>query len=339
MTVLYYGIITVCSILGVGLMRLYALKTQMIDIPNQRSSHMAPTPRGGGAVIVIFFLTGGFLLVIFNLLPRQIYMAGGLCSIPVALIGYLDDHGDIPAAFRLLIHFFAASAVIYFLQVKPLIPWFGNGIAAAAAGWIAAVLFLVWLLNLFNFMDGIDGLAGVETLFVALGGVIILLKTGEDLGVAHWLLVLSAATLGFLVWNWPPAKIFMGDVGSGFVGFTFGWLTLFTSQNGSMSIWVWLILYGVFVCDATVTLVRRILLGEKFWSAHRSHCYQILSRRYGTHLYVTLGIVCINIVWLFPWALLAVKVPDNGFWFVLIAYAPLLFLIVKSGAGIPETAA
>lgn len=333
MTILLFFVITGCSAIGVGLMRLYTLKMHLVDIPNQRSSHQVPTPRGGGAVIVLFFLAGGLLLAFSGTLPWHIFSRGGLCGILIALIGYLDDHRNVAAGIRLCIHFTAACAAVFFLQSVPVIPWFGEELAFGTGGQVLAVFFLVWLLNLYNFMDGIDGLAGVETLCVAFGAAIILSMSREDLGVVQWLLVLSAATLGFLVWNWPPAKIFMGDVGSGFVGFVLGCFAVLTSGQQGINIWTWLILLAVFIVDATVTLVRRLLRKERFWQAHRSHAYQILSRRYNSHTRVTVGVLLINVTWLLPCAIISARLPSYAFLCVLAAVLPLIVLAVKVGAG------
>ena len=161
-------------------------------------------------------------------------------------------------------------------------------------------------------------------------------------GQSDWLTlfgVLSACIAGFLVWNWPPAKVFMGDACSGFLGFTLGLLAIVTSTNGVMNIWSWLILFGVFIVDATTTLITRMVLKEQWFEAHRSHAYQILSRRYGSHRKVTVGVLIINIVWLIPLALLSVKFPYWAAAICCIALFPLLLLAIRIGAGKREVEA
>jgi Fuc2NAc and GlcNAc transferase len=198
---------------------------------------------------------------------------------------------------------------------------------------VLAAFYLVWLLNLYNFMDGIDGIASVEAICVCLGAAIIYILTGHsDLLLLP--LLLACAVAGFLFWNFPPAKIFMGDAGSGFLGIILGCLSLQGAWISSQFLWVWLILLGVFIVDATVTLIRRLIRGDKVYEAHRSHAYQFASRRVGKHLPVTSAVGVINLCWLLPVALCVVHFGLDGALGVIIAYAPLLALafIFKAGA-------
>src|SRR5690606_17291136 len=200
--------------------------------------------------------------------------------------------------------------------------WFGHALAA---------LYLVWLLNLYNFMDGIDGIASVEAICVALGGALVYLLSVSASGVAAsggWLppVLLAAAVAGFLVWNFPPARIFMGDAGSGFIGIVLGVLSIQAAAMQPALLWCWLILLGVFVVDATQTLLRRLLRGEKVYEAHRSHAYQFAARACGRHLPVTLAVLALNVLWLLPVAVLVALGWLDGALGMLIAYAPLLLL-------------
>ena len=181
-------------------------------------------------------------------------------------------------------------------------------------------------------MDGIDGIAGVEAICVAGGGALIIRLNNGDAAQSFWLMTLAAATLGFLFWNWPPAKIFMGDACSGFLGFILGIFALVTSATAGINLWSWLILLGIFLTDATITLIRRILRKEKFYKAHRSHGYQILSRRFNSHLKVTLYCLFINIFWLFPLASLASFHSEWGAVCALIAFSPLVTLAFIIGS-------
>lgn len=312
--------------------RRLALRHQLLDIPNQRSSHSLPTPRGGGlALLLAFYLGAGFLVF-----SRQIDVPSltglGLCGLGIALAGFCDDLYRISPAKRILVHFFCASVAIhYFTPVQALVPLAHGAFLFTVKMFL--VVAVVWLLNLFNFMDGIDGLAGSEAMFAALGSGVILLLFGETADYPPLLAVLAAATLGFLVWNLPPARIFMGDACSGFLGFCFGMLSLLTIAFTSLNLWTWLLLLGLFVVDATVTLAVRVLRGEKFWQAHRSHAYQILSRRMGSHLKVTLGYLGINCFFLFPLACLSVYKPDHGPALVFVSYAVLIASCIRIGAG------
>jgi Fuc2NAc and GlcNAc transferase len=195
---------------------------------------------------------------------------------------------------------------------------------------------IVWVLNLYNFMDGIDGLAASEAVFVALGSAFLLLLAGGSPGVVAASAAFGAACLGFLGWNWPPAKIFMGDVGSGYIGYTIAVLALAAARDQSSLLAVWLILSGLFIIDATVTLVRRLFRGEKVYSAHRSHAYQWLARRWKSHKSVTVLAVGINLLWLLPWSWAAATNPTRVIWIMAVAYVPLTILVLAAGAGRAE---
>lgn len=179
-------------------------------------------------------------------------------------------------------------------------------------GSVLAAFYLVWLLNLYNFMDGIDGIASVEAISVCLGGALLFLFVGE-FKVAQVTLVLAAAVMGFLFWNFPSARIFMGDAGSGFLGIVLGIQSLQAAWIAPQLLWSWIILLGVFIVDATFTLLRRLIRGEKVYEAHRSHAYQFASRHYGRHLPVTLAVFAINFVWLLPFAVLVALGKLDGF--------------------------
>ncbi|MDG2967443.1 glycosyltransferase family 4 protein [Pseudomonas extremaustralis] len=313
-------------------LRRYALSRSLIDIPNTRSSHSIPTPRGGGVAIVVSFLVTLPVFFINGMaLPSVIWaLLGG--GVAVAILGFLDDHGHIAARWRLLGHFSAALWAIFWIDGLPAITFPGGMINLSWFGNVAAVFYLVWLLNLYNFMDGIDGLASVEAMCVCLGACLVYLL--GDYSMLIWLpLLLSMAVLGFLYWNFPPAKIFMGDAGSGFLGFVLGVLSLAAAWQNADLLWVWLILLGVFIVDATFTLVRRLVRGDKVYEAHRSHAYQFASRKVGRHLPVTLSVLAINLLWLTPIAIGVGVLGLNGLLGLVIAYAPLIALAVKYKAG------
>jgi Fuc2NAc and GlcNAc transferase len=192
---------------------------------------------------------------------------------------------------------------------------------------------LIWLTNLFNFMDGIDGLAGTEAVCVSGFGAVLLLLNGFP-SYARLSLALAAASLGFLVWNWPPAKIFMGDVGSGFLGFTLGVLALFSSKPGPELIWPWLILLAAFLVDATLTLLRRVFSHARWHEAHRSHAYQHAAQATGSHAKVTLAVAAINLGWLFPMAWAALRYPRAAPVLAAVAVIPLLYITIRFEGGL-----
>lgn len=328
-------VVIVISLGMTGLMRRYALARSIMDVPNARSSHSAPTPRGGGVAIVLSFLVALPLLTLVLGLSWGAPLALLGAGASVAMVGFLDDHGHIAARWRLLLHFVAAIWALGWLGGLPPVQLFGASVDLGWIGHVLAAFYLVWLLNLYNFMDGIDGIAGVEVITVCLGGALIYwLKGHADLAVFP--LLLAAASAGFLYWNFPPAKIFMGDAGSGFLGITLGVLSLQAAASDAALLWPWLILLGVFIVDATYTLLRRLLRGDKIYEAHRSHAYQFASRHFGRHLPVTLGVVVINLVWLLPLALLVGMGGLSEVVGLALAYVPLLGLAVKFRAGSSE---
>ena len=310
----------------------YAM-ARLIDVPNDRSSHVLPTPRGGGIAIVGVTLV---LLAVLTLMGKMpVRSAVGLlgAGVLVAAVGFADDHAHIEARWRLLAHFIAATWLVVWLRGLPPLAIAGGTVDAGWLGYPLAVLYVVWVLNLSNFMDGIDGIAAIEVLTVSLSGVVIYAVTGSDSARLAAPLVVAGAALGFLIWNWPPARIFMGDVGSGFLGLVMAALSLDAGWSNPRVLWAWIILLGVFVVDATVTLVRRAARGERFHEAHRTHAYQHAAIRFGGHLPVTVATGLINVCWLLPLALLVSTGHLEGVVGVVIAYIPLVVVALGLNAG------
>ncbi|WP_207886329.1 glycosyltransferase family 4 protein [Pseudomonas sp. 30_B] len=320
-----------------GVLRRYALARSIIDVPNARSSHTIPTPRGGGVSIVVSFLLALPLAAVFGSAGWPVVLALLGAGAGIALLGFLDDHGHIAARWRLLGHFSGTAWALFWLGGLPSLSVLGVELDLGWAGYLLAALYLVWLLNLYNFMDGIDGIASIEAICVCVGGALLYALSGHVHDAALPLL-LAAAVAGFLFWNFPPARIFMGDAGSGFLGIVLGILSLQAAWVESQLFWSWLILLGVFIVDATFTLLRRLLRGDKVYEAHRSHAYQYASRQFGRHLPVTLAVGLINLLWLLPIALWVCSGELDGVLGILLAYTPLLLLAVKFRAGELERA-
>lgn len=325
----------VLSYILTGIIRRYALVRNLIDIPNERSSHSMPTPRGGGlSIVIVFLLFLPFLAWAEWVSWNNVFSLIG-SGFLVAVIGFLDDHGHIAARWRLLGHFIAAGWVLYWLGSLPPLYFMGHNYSLEWFGFLLAAIYMVWLLNLYNFMDGIDGLASLEAVSVCLGAAVFLCLSSND---EFWVLpiILAAASFGFLLWNFPPAKIFMGDAGSGFLGFILAVMSIQMTWINPLLFWSWIILLGVFIVDATFTLIRRILRGEKIYEAHRSHSYQCASRKYKSHKVVTVFIFLVNIFWLLPIAVLVSLGFLEGVLGVIISYTPILFLCYKYSSGLSK---
>lgn len=315
-------------------MRVYALKKNIIDNPNERSSHNIPTPRGGGVAVVVSYIIGVILLIYLDQLSQHIGLTLIVSGFIIALLGFLDDHGHINAMLRLVIHFMVAIGVVVSLGGFSEVKIF-NAFSLGFGANIIAVLFLVWLLNLYNFMDGINGIASVEAITTLMSMAVIYFIFNIQLNI-EILWLLSACAFGFLLWNFPKAKIFMGDACSGFLGLTLGILALIALKENLALFCAWIICLGVFIVDATFTLIRRVLAGYKMYDAHRSHSYQILSRKWNSHTPVTLLVVGINILWLLPvayWTVTQSNYPEVG---VVIAYLPLIMIVIYSKAGVSD---
>lgn len=320
-----------------GLIRSYALSRNVLDIPNQRSSHSIPTPRGGGLAIVLAFMLAMGLLVFLMHPSVQKYVVFS-STLLVAGVGFYDDHVPVTARWRFFIHLFAALLALFFLQGFPMLlfptplDWIFKRwmVDLGWLGYMLGVPMLAWLLNLFNFMDGTDGIAASESVFVsgALAGYLYYL---DDFlfGVA---ISLAAASLGFLLWNWPKAKIFMGDVGSGFLGLLLGILILMAAQQAAVLLYCGLILFGIFIVDASYTLLYRFISGQKWYEAHCSHAYQHAAKQYG-HLAVLMGSWVINLCWLLPISSLVFLYPRYALIGLVLAYLPLLGVVYHFRAG------
>ncbi|MBU0674693.1 MAG: glycosyltransferase family 4 protein [Proteobacteria bacterium] len=316
-----------------GLMCLAGPRLAPMDIPNHRSCHMNPTPRGGGIGMVIGFVLVATLFSMTGVVSSRFSLSLISGSLLVAAIGFCDDVRDIPAIWRLTVHFIATAVFFYFSDV-----WSGFHGLVGLSVILVMMVGMVWLLNVFNFMDGIDGIAAMEGLSVTTGAGLILFLN-KDRPDALLVLGVGAICLGFLLWNWPPARIFMGDVGSCFLGFVIGGIMLKTVVlEHSMGAYSWLILLAVFLTDATITLLTRIFKGEAWLQSHCSHAYQQASLFYSSHLKVTAGVLGINIFWLFPLAFFVEILPSYRILGTFIAYLPLIVVvfIFKSGKITPH---
>lgn len=278
---IYIGLFFLSVVLTYAI-KLYATHKAVLDIPNERSSHSRPTPRGGGLAIVVVFYIG--LLYLKESIDSPLFYAL-LCAIPIALISLLDDIFTLSSKIRFFIQSASAVIALYFLGGISSI----DLILFEVQGWwlnVIAFLAIVWLTNLYNFLDGIDGYAGSEAVMVGLG---LFLFFHNPLG-----LVIVAASLGFLLFNWHEASIFMGDIGSATLGFIFAVFVFSDTSHGS--IYIWLILLSLFWFDATLTLIRRYRNGEPITKAHKKHAYQRLTQSGWSHDKVVWFALAFNLI-------------------------------------------
>jgi Fuc2NAc and GlcNAc transferase len=275
------------SFLITMVVRYFSLKKNIIDIPNERSSHSIPTPRGGGLAIVITWYIGITILFFSQVIEKHLYFAL-LSGAVLAVISFLDDVIDIKPIIRLICQAVTAIISLYFLGGISSFSLAGSIMLPSIILYPIAFVGFVWFINLYNFLDGIDGYASIEAICIASA---FLLFTGNIINA-----LLIACVAGFLIWNWPRAKIFMGDVGSTQLGFIFVTLGIYYHNIQQLSIINWIILTSPFWFDATLTLLRRWRNKEKLSQAHRKHIYQRLVQSGYSHLKVDIFLMVLNSV-------------------------------------------
>lgn len=296
-----------------ALTRFAAVRLGLLAEPNPRSSHTTPTPTAGGLGFILPVV--GFLILSIDDYPPALVLA--TAGVGIALVGFLDDVKDLRRDVRLVAHLSLATGCVALLTDEPVV--------------VTAILVLglAWWINLYNFMDGIDGIAASQSVIYA-GGVLVIGEPAQSAAMA-W--VLLAASVGFLCFNWAPARIFMGDTGSGFLGIVTGSLALTLWQSGELPAVASLILLVGFWFDASYTLGVRIVTGQAFADAHRSHLYQILSRRWG-HGRTTALFATHAVVWLGPLAALSVSFPKWQAAWLIAACVPAgcACIVFRAGA-------
>ncbi len=268
------------------LIKQIALNKSFLAQVTERSSHTAPTPHGGGIAIAMTWFMGLIYLFTCKEIEASLFYAL-MCGSVLALVSYVDDLYELSPRLRLLVQAFVSTVGLYALGGLERIDFGFWVLENPLVTNVLAFLGIMWFINLYNFLDGIDGYAGSEAIFLALAGWLLF---GGD----HFL-VLVASVAGFLVWNWHRAKIFMGDVGSTLLGYTVAIFALYY-QNHGVSLFVWIILFGLFWFDATLTLIRRYKNREKLSQAHRKHAYQRLVQSGLAHDCVVFYALGINLV-------------------------------------------
>jgi Fuc2NAc and GlcNAc transferase len=316
------------SYFGIILYRRVAISRDIVSNPNFRNLHASPLPVGGGIVFSFVFVFSLFFIWWLNQISDDLFWVLCVGGGSTALFGFLDDLKGIRASSKLVAQFFLSGWLLYWLDGGPLlsIDWIPVLVAIPVTA-----LFLVWMVNAYNFMDGIDGMAVSGAVFVSGAITLVMLLTNSKSEFIIVPVLLLTTTSTFMVFNWPPASIFMGDSGSVFLGYIFGSLILVTAMSGEISIWTWLVVFGYYFADTTVTQIIRLILVKKWYRAHRSHAYQNLARITGSHLKVTGGVVLYNVVWILPLTLWSAMKPETAILAVVLSVTPGLIFSFKYG--------
>jgi len=290
-----FAITLLISYVGVRWLMHYLRQQDIVDRPNERSMHAGAVPRGGGLIIIALVLCCLILLGVTSP-DRPLFFAGiTLCLLAWAVLSWCDDRFDLSPRLRFSVQVLIASATVF------LFGWVDTflGVSLAWAGPIMSVFGLLWMANLNNFMDGMDGLAAAQAIIGGLTLGVWFFYLG-DFALATLCLVIVASSYGFLLWNWHPAKIFMGDVGSIGLGALYATLMIIAANRYQLPILSLLLIFAVFIADATFTILNRLRKGERVWLPHRSHFYQRAGLAGVQHTTVTLvAIVLMSICSLF----------------------------------------
>jgi Fuc2NAc and GlcNAc transferase len=265
----------------------YAIKKSLVATVNERSSHSVPTPHGGGIAVAITWFIGLVYLYMNNQIDPTLFFAL-IMGVVIAVVGLVDDIIELKAIPRMVVFTLVGASGLYIIGGLETITFGLFDISNIVVTSIFAMLLILWYVNLTNFIDGIDSYLSVKFIFLSVAGLLLF-------GGAHFA-VLGVSVLGFLYWNWHKAKIFMGDVGSTLLGYTIAIITIYYANIESSNLWIWITLYGVFWFDATVTLIRRLLNGEKPSVPHKKHAYQRLTQAGWSHSRVTLAALGLNLV-------------------------------------------
>ncbi len=307
--------------------RQYALAKNLLDFPNVRSSHTVPTPRGGGIAIVIVLLLSGVMSLFLPNAPIHSLLCLLLATLAFGILGWQDDKHDLSASVRFLVQILiAALSSVWLLWNLPVWSLSFAGIVIL----LLTILWIVWMANLYNFMDGIDGISAVESIILGVTTSYWFAMSGS-ISIAIICIAVAGAAVGFLRWNWSPAKIFMGDVGSLALGAFFAILAIIGTTGQDIPFSAFLILYAVYLADSGVTLLHRMIKREKWWQAHRSHFYQRAVQSGFSHSQVSLAVMVINVIFSVLASLLILGVLDAiSAIVVTMAILTLLMFLINS---------
>jgi len=290
--VAYATLLFLLSVILIGIFQRLARKGNWLDVPNARSAHQEPTPRGAGIIFMGLWLVTVLLLSWrgFARLPEPYWCRLLLAIGLITLLGFWEDRTSLSIRFRLAAQTGIALYALWVLG-SPNVGLFNWSWAA----WLLTLFALVWSVNLFNFMDGLDGFAGMEAIqILGIGGGLFALVGMWSMALVAW--SLGICVLGYLCWNWPRATVFMGDSGSYSLGFVIALFALLGDRWFELPLGIWVILYAAFWFDASVTLIRRFLQGETWYQAHKSHAYQRLHQAGWSPYKIMFSLFLLNIV-------------------------------------------
>ena len=316
--------------------RLFLKFSLFIDKPEYRSIHKYPIPSAGGLSIIITFIL--YLLALLVIYPaNNISHIILLVSVmPVLIIGSIDDLRKIGVYKRLLVHTFSAIVIVYYFQITD------NSFSADLNSQSSYIIFFVsvvlsmWLMNLYNFMDGVDGYAASESIFVALSASLIAYLNNSSSYIYMYLLGFGAANIGFLIRNWHPARIFMGDTGSVSSGCIFAFFIFYSGAESVISVYTWLILLSVFISDSTYTLLVRIVTKKNITKPHLTHAFHIVTKLKKSQFFTVKVLILMNILWVLPMAILSMIYTNYHIIIAFLVYLPILLYLVKIGAGLED---
>ncbi len=331
--IFFYAAIAVWTDFFTKRIRQYLIRHNIHDIPDKRSSHSIPTPRGGGIAIVLTVLIGLCLLLLSPIEQKLWILIIVIAGIIIALVGWFDDIKSLTPKTKLLCQFIIALIPLWCLGTDFTIDFASLFVLKGFLLYVFVVLYIVWTINFYNFMDGIDGIAASQCASISvICGIWAYVQSNIPLSFSY--LILSATCIGFLRKNWFPAKIFMGDAGSLFLGSSLAILSLWGEKSNAIPFIAFLILMAVFIGDSTYTVIRRLFVGKKIYVAHCNHAYQHAVKLGMSHAKVTLIIICLNFFWLLPMALMSSSFPNISIIFIVVAYLPLIILAIYLKAGV-----
>jgi Fuc2NAc and GlcNAc transferase len=323
----FCSIILLCSI-GIYFYRIIAVHKGIVANPNFRSLHENPIPRGGGIVFSAIFVFCIFVLWEYDVLAYELLMIIGVGGLGTALFGFFDDIYNIRASRKLIMQIIFSVWAVYWINKYSILPS-ENFLFFITMP--VTIIFLVWTINAYNFIDGIDGMAISGAFYICASLTLIMLLTDGKSDLAIIFFLLMASVSAFIFFNWPPASILMGDSGSIFLGYLFGTFIIITFIQNEISLWTWVVIFSYFFADTTVTLLARLILVKKWYGAHRSHAYQNLARIMNSHLKVTFGVVVYHIIWSLPLALWTIFQPEMAPLAAIVSVFPAFILVYRYG--------